>query len=69
MTGYPNKRDCEHGRLRGSCEICDYENEIAELKEALARCRHQASYSIGDGEALSNQLAKIREIVNEALAY
>ena len=34
MTGkaYPNPRDCEHGRRRGSCEICDYEQVISELK-------------------------------------
>lgn len=40
---------------------------VAGLVEALARCRHQASYSIGDNEALSRQLAKVRNIVNEAL--
>ena len=41
---------------------------IAELTEALVRCRHQASYMIGGGEALSNQLNKVREIANAALA-
>ena len=30
-TGYPNQRDCEHGRRRGSCALCDYEQEISEL--------------------------------------
>lgn len=41
--------------------------EVAELREALARCRHQASYTIGGADALSGQLRKIREIANEAL--
>ena len=38
MTGktYPNQRDCEHGRRRGSCEICDYEQEIASLHKIIA---------------------------------
>ena len=38
MTGkvYPNPRDCEHGRRRGSCEICDYEQEIASLHKIIA---------------------------------
>ena len=33
---YPNPRDCEHGRRRGSCEICDYEQEIASLHKIIA---------------------------------
>ena len=41
---------------------------IAELTEALVRCRHQASYTIGEAEALSNQLHKVREIASAALA-
>ena len=38
MTGkaYSNPRDCEHGRRRGSCEICDYEQEITELHKTIA---------------------------------
>lgn len=28
---YPNDRDCQHGRKRGSCELCDHEQDIAEL--------------------------------------
>ena len=38
MTGktYPNQRDCEHGHRRGSCEICDYEQEIASLHKIIA---------------------------------
>lgn len=34
-TGYPNQRDCEHGHRRGSCEICDYEQEIASLHKII----------------------------------
>ena len=30
-----NGRDCEHGHLARSCEICLYESEIAELREDI----------------------------------
>jgi hypothetical protein len=30
-----NKRDCKHGRLARSCEICDLEKEVAELNREL----------------------------------
>ena len=33
---YPNARDCEHGRRRGSCEICDHEEQIAALHKIIA---------------------------------
>lgn len=38
MTGktHPNPRDCEHGRRRGSCALCDYEQEITELHKTIA---------------------------------
>ena len=32
---YPNERDCEHGQLRRSCNICEYEKEIKDLTEKL----------------------------------
>lgn len=38
------------------------------LVDALCRCRHQASYSIGEIEALEIQLGRVRDIANEALA-
>lgn len=41
---------------------------VAQLVEALARCRHEASYSIGEEEALSIQLGKVRDIVNQTLS-
>ena len=40
---------------------------IAELEAALYQCLHQASYSIGEEDALSIQLGKVRDIANEAL--
>lgn len=43
-------------------------DEIERLIEDLARCRHQASYSVGDSEALKVQLEKVREIANESLS-
>lgn len=42
--------------------------EIERLIEDLTRCRHQASYSVGDNEALKVQLEKVREIANESLS-
>lgn len=44
------------------------EAQVQELREDLARCRHQASYCIGGVEALQEQLSKIRLISNKALA-
>ena len=32
---YPNERDCEHGQLRRSCNICEYEKDIKILTTAL----------------------------------
>lgn len=40
---------------------------ISRLREDIARCRHQASYSIGDIDALKSQLNKVREIATESL--
>ena len=33
---YQNERDCEHGRKRGICDICDYGQEIASLHKIIA---------------------------------
>lgn len=33
----PNLRDCKHGRLARSCEICDLEREVADLKHDIER--------------------------------
>lgn len=46
----------------------DAAEEIGRLREGLARCRHQASYSIGCEDALRIQLGKVRDVANEALA-
>ena len=32
---YPNERDCEHGQLRRSCNICEDKKDIEILKSAL----------------------------------
>ena len=34
-NSYPNARDCHHGRMRGSCELCDYEQDISELNDKV----------------------------------
>lgn len=71
IDGWPIE-DVEAQSVLSTDDLClrlnEYEAQIADLKESLARCRHQASYSIGDDEALKRQLAKVREIVNEVLA-
>lgn len=43
-------------------------DEIERLIEDLERCRHQASYSVGDSEVLKVHLEKVREIANESLS-
>lgn len=35
----PQQRDCVHGRLARACEICELQDEIAELKVKLSICR------------------------------
>ena len=42
--------------------------DVAQLVEALSRCRHEASYSIGGEDALGIQLGKVRDIVSETLS-
>lgn len=48
-------------------EVAALKARIAELEEGIARCRQQASYFIGNEEALKNQLSKVRDIANEVL--
>ena len=40
---------------------------IGRLREDLARCRHQASFCIGNEEGLKQQLEKIRIIANQSI--
>lgn len=35
---------CKHDRLRRSCYICDLEDEVKELREALNRIEHLIRY-------------------------
>jgi len=54
----PNIRDCKHGHLVRSCELCDNEREIAELRAVVARlveagehtpsCNVRILYKYGD---------------------
>jgi hypothetical protein len=37
----PNLRDCDHGKLARSCDICEYEAEIALLRDLLAEAVRQ----------------------------
>ena len=33
MADYPNERDCEHGSLRRSCELCELTAEVERLRD------------------------------------
>ena len=67
--GIPHPQDicnwCGHTR---ECHARRTAQNVKGLIEALARCRQQASYTTGSIEALQNQLHKIRDIANEAIA-
>ena len=39
MKDYPNARDCKHGQLRRSCEICYLEKENKYLLEEIKKLR------------------------------
>lgn len=51
MGGYPNKRDCEHGRQRGKCDSCECEqlrgerDTLAELL-AVEKARAEAAEAL-----------------------
>ena len=34
-------RDCKHGRLARSCQLCEYEHEIEWLRDEIKRIRGQ----------------------------
>jgi len=36
---YPNARDCAHGSLRRTCEVCERDERIAELEAECERLR------------------------------
>jgi hypothetical protein len=41
MTHDPT-RDCEHGRLKGKCEVCDLQEEVDRLNKALTWEQHRS---------------------------
>ena len=52
---YPNERDCEHGSLRRSCLVCEYQQEIATKDEEIAELHAEVEGLVnlrGDVEAL-----------------
>lgn len=65
------RRGC-YANLRAKVtELVNKQNpaaDVTQLVEALARCRHEASYSIGGEDALRIQLEKVRDIVNQTLS-
>jgi hypothetical protein len=40
---YPNTRDCSHGSLRRSCELCERDARIAELEAECERLRARSA--------------------------
>jgi hypothetical protein len=35
MSDHDPTRDCEHGRLKGKCDVCDLQAEVERLNKAL----------------------------------
>jgi hypothetical protein len=62
MTHDPT-RDCEHGRLKGKCDVCDLQEEVAVQSLQCAHCHvtietlnDKAMYLIAENERLNKAL-------------
>lgn len=49
--GFPNARDCKHGHLARSCEICELERQVEELRAELADVRDDLVIANQRGDA------------------
>ena len=63
---YPNERDCEHGSLRGSCETCDYEEEIQELSKTIELLNKQKE---NDMKLLESAQEELEVLKNKKFSY
>ena len=57
------ERDCEHGQLARSCNICDYEKDIKILQSALEQIKNR----INDGDCDEWTLQALSRRASEAL--
>ena len=55
-------RDCEHGRMKGKCEVCDLQNELFE------QCRIN-SMSAEREDALNAKISRLSQQLSEATTY
>jgi cell division protein FtsB len=64
--------ECQFSEAKKSIEQLTGENktiaqQVKKLQNALAQCQHEASFSIGNSQALFRQLEKIRKIAKDGL--
>ena len=55
-------RDCEHGRMKGKCEVCDLQNELFE------QCRINGM-SAQREDALNAKISRLSQQLSEATTY
>jgi len=55
------------GMVLPSAIMLEAAQKIDDLTEALASCKHEASFCIGDSDELARQMRNIREIVDAKL--
>jgi hypothetical protein len=68
---YPNERDCEHGNLRRSCDLCGYQSELAEALaevERLTKERDRAIRLVQSMDESSRQQDEHAQMMAEARA-
>lgn len=60
-----NKRDCDHGQLARSCNICELEKEIEELKEGVQYILsiEEEGHRFSSDDALAEIFNKCRDIL------
>lgn len=58
---HPNERDCEHGQHRKSCNICEYERDIAERDQRIAQLEQQADVDRSFIEQYQRQVAELEQ--------
>jgi hypothetical protein len=67
VPDYHNERDCEHGRLRRACEICELLAEINELLAEINELREALS-EIADGPDRHDPVRSIK-LAKRALGH
>jgi hypothetical protein len=57
---YPNVRDCSHGSLRRSCELCERDARIAELEAEVSEKTRSLMLQVNRSDKLETQLIRER---------